>query len=123
MFRSHVAESLSVTDAELCQSLLHAIAGTPTAVPWAAVAIHPAGCLLLWDDREDATSLILEAIASESGDVLATTSIERGPNRRPMIGVLVRPRESGLDAAAAHLRTQYALATTSADDDAASGPF
>lgn len=112
-----------MTDTELCQSLLYAIAGTPTAVPWSAVAIHPAGCLLLWDDREDATSLILEAIASESGDVIATASIERGPNRRPMIGVLIRPHESDLDKAAMDLRTRYVLATTSADDNPTSGAF
>lgn len=104
------------------RSLLHAIAAAPVPVEWAATAIPPVGLLLLWDDRQEAASPILEAVAAGVGEVLTVTSIEQGPRRRPMLGVFVRPpRGDDLDGAAARLRTVYAIATAAADKAIRSG--
>ena len=54
-----------MTDANFCRSLLHAIAAAvPVPVDGAAASTRPAGMLLLWDYRPEASTLILEAVAA-----------------------------------------------------------
>ena len=95
-----------MTDAELCRTLLSVVAAVPSPVKWHVIALPEAELLLLADDRDQATALVLESTASQVGDVLATESLATAASSWPLLGCLVRPAVA-VDEAAEALRTAY----------------
>lgn len=101
--------NIDLSDGQLA-SLLEAIAAVPSPVPWIVAPIRSLRVILLCDDREEATTLLLEAIASEAGIVVASGSTFATASGRELVGCLVRPTSSDLKIAADSLRASYALA-------------
>lgn len=72
--RCHSHKSMnSFTDQQLADALLTIVAAIPTDVPWNVVAVHGLGIVLAWDVREEADSAILDALAGELGEVVASS--------------------------------------------------
>lgn len=98
-----------MTDAELCRTLLEVVATVPSPVKWHVVVLRDAELLLLADERDEATALVIESVANRAGDVLATQSLSTAASSRPLLGCLVRPPVA-LEEAADALRTAYQAA-------------
>ena len=96
------------------------VAQIPSRVEWHVV--QRGDYVVLCDDRDEATTMLLEAVASQHGDVIATGNRVHAINEREIVGVLVRP-DGDVEATAKAMRAGYAIATiesVSEDDD---GPF
>lgn len=93
-------------DAELCRTLLSVVAAIPSPVKWHVAALREADLLFLADDRDEATALVIESVASQAGDVLAVESLNTTPGTRPLLGCLIRPAVAQ-DEAAEALRVAY----------------
>lgn len=91
-------------------SMLEAIAATAAVVPWGIAELDSMGAVFIWDARPDASTAIMEAIATEAGEVIDVHSIVTRHGRE-IIGMIVKPNENApLDESAGLLRTRYAIA-------------
>jgi len=96
--------------------LLEAVAATAGVQPWGVSSIESLGRLFLWETRPDVPSAIMDAIASEEGEVTEYRFIRRG--QRIIAGVLIAVRDESeplsleaLDEVAGRLRARYHIAT------------
>ena len=104
-------------DRTTLDALLQAVAAIPAKVDWHVAPIRAAGLILLADDRDEATLPMLEAIASQHGEVVAVSSVDGTSSGRELAGCLVRPAETDLKKAADSLRLSYALAIDAGSDE------
>lgn len=114
----------TLTDQQLADALLTIVAAIPTDVPVNVVAVHGLGVVLAWDWREDAQAAILEALAREQGDVVASSVDHRSVGGEQIIAAMFRP-SGDLEEAAGTLRATYLIATAPDDPigDDPDGPF
>lgn len=114
----------TLTDQQLADALLTIVAAIPTDVPWNVVAVHGLGVVLAWDNREDADAAILEALASEQGEVVAASMDHRDVGGQQIVAAMFRPL-GDLEEAAGTLRATYLIATAPDDPigDDPDGPF
>lgn len=105
-------------DTELA-GFLDVLASVPEQIGWHVIALESYQLLLLADSRDSMPLPLMEAIAGQAGDVVATGA-KPGTS---WAGCLIRPTEPNLETAAGKLRGTYAIGTTDAADDDESGPF
>lgn len=96
---------------------LQAIAPIPTKVDWHVAPIRTVGLVLVADDGAEDSLPIMEAVASQHGEVIATGSVAETFNGREFAGCLVDPLDQDLGKAAAALRMSYALAINAGTDE------
>lgn len=78
----------STSDAALCRNYLRLIDAVPSEVAWNVVALHRH--VLVADSRDEATTVIMEAIASQFGTIVTTQSLpSRRRNHGPLLGCLL----------------------------------
>ena len=104
-------------------AIMEAVAAIPAKADWHVAPIRSLGCLFLADDRDEATTIILEAIASKHGEVVAVTSIDVTASGRELLGCLIKPTEMDLEKAADILRGSYAMGIGAGLDDDKPQPF
>ncbi|PHQ35182.1 hypothetical protein [Rhodopirellula bahusiensis] len=105
----------------LCRDCLHVVDTVPSDVPWHVIELSD--FILIADARDEASTLILEAVASQFGQVVASESIESNhTDRGTLLGYLVKPSADLADPAGS-IRAAYAIATTEATEDEEAGPF
>jgi hypothetical protein len=83
---------------ETLHCLLRLFARTPTSVPWNVVDLESDGLIFAVDSRETASTLIMSAVASQFGEVVAMDSVAVDGDE--VIGCLVRSVEKSREAAA-----------------------
>jgi hypothetical protein len=106
---------------KLCRSLLALADSIPSTMPWGVTDIRQGGLVFIHDARDESTTMILEAVASGLGSIVAAESAPSVHDERgPILGCLVRVDGDASDVAG-KLRASYALATTTDDDQP--GPF
>ena len=105
-----------MTDAQLLRALLSVVAGTATDVPTNALAVAGTDCVLLTDDRDEATSLLMEGVAGRYGEVVASDCVEHQLKHKPLLGCLVRV-DGDASEIAYKIRAAYVLATSSGGSD------
>lgn len=98
-------------DPDLLLALLSVLAATPSNVDANAIAVAGTDLVLVTDDRREATTLLLEGVAGKYGQVVASACVQHELKRRDILGCLVRVEGDDVRAAAAKIRTAYALAT------------
>ncbi len=111
-----------MTDGDLLRCLLALHASTPTPIAWHVAAIQPARVVIVLDSRDEASAMIIEAVAGQFGTVLATESTSETHDGHSLIGCLIRP-PGDIDDTAGRLRAAYAIATEPDADDEETGPF
>lgn len=111
---------MDATAKTLCRNYLTIIDSVPQPIPWLAIAVDD--CVFIVDARDEATSIIMEAVAGRFGDIVATESI---PSHRadagPLLGCLIHAT-CNADEAAGKVRAAYWLATEP-DQDGDNQPF
>ena len=107
---------------KLAESLAALFAQTTSQPRWIVAAIRPAGAVAIIDHRPDATRLVVDAIADQHGDTLASIASDDTPQGDPIIVTLIRPTDPDIDRAADMIRTAYFLASEPDNDDEG-GPF
>lgn len=115
----------TLTDKQLTDAMLTVAASIITDVPWYVLPVHGLGVVLAWDRRPEADTGILEALARERGEVVATSLDHRDVGGRQFVAVMFRPADD-LNEAAGTLRAAYLIATSPDDpigDDDPDGPF
>lgn len=96
-------------DTIVCRNYLRLIDAIPSEVEWNVVAIHLH--VLVADSREDATSVIMEAVACQFGTVVAVESIpSQRRGRGPLLGCLISVPGKACDVEG-RLRAAYWQAT------------
>ena len=101
----------------LLAALLSVLAATPSDVETNAIALAGTDDLiLLADDREEATSLLMEGVAGRYGEVVASACVEHQHRRRPLLGCLIRTSGSASEIAY-DVRAAYVLATNEPGED------
>tara|TARA_R110002072_G_scaffold302894_1_gene489537 strand:- start:16644 stop:16973 length:330 start_codon:yes stop_codon:yes gene_type:complete len=78
--------------------LLRLFVRTPTPVPWNVVDLETGGLIFVVDARNTASTLIMSAVASQFGEVVAMDSVAVDGDE--VIGCLVRSVEKSREAAA-----------------------
>lgn len=113
-----------LTDQQLADALLTIVAAIPTDVPVNVVAIHGLGVVLAWDWRPDAQAAILEALARDQGEVVASSVEHHAVGEEQIVAAMFRP-PGDLEEAAGTLRATYLIATAPDDPigDDPDGPF
>ncbi|TWT73296.1 hypothetical protein [Allorhodopirellula solitaria] len=95
---------------QLCRNYIQLIDSMPQPVPWIVIAVGTD--ILVVDAREEATTMIMEAVAERFGEILATESI---PSRRrdagSLLGCLIRIDSGDVDDMAGEVRAAFWLAT------------
>ncbi len=107
-----------MTNAETLRSMLEAIAVIPAKVDIHIAPIYTLGVILLADDRDEASLPIMNAIASQYGEVFVMDSVGGTASGRELAGCLVRPHdETNLKGTADALRMSYVLAIQAGADE------
>ncbi|WDQ16384.1 hypothetical protein [Rhodopirellula sp. P2] len=110
-----------MTPQDLCRNYLQILDSIPHDAPW--LVLDVGGQVLIADRRDEASTVITEAIAAKFGEVVAVvshTSHRRGGG--DWLGVLL-DIEGDPENTAARLRGAYAVGTTPDPDPDESGPF
>ena len=92
------------------RSLLELSAAMHWPVPWIVAPIPSLGKVLLCDERNEASTLLLDAIASDFGVVVASDSMQATLKNCEIIGCLIQVDSNDLESLADRLRAAYALA-------------
>ncbi len=110
----------------LCRSMLAVVDAIPSDVPWHVVTTDHQSLIFVADSRDEASTLEMEAIAGQFGDVVASECFHsRRIDPKPIIGCLVSiPAGSDPDETAGRLRGAYAISTNPPNDEPGfTGPF
>jgi hypothetical protein len=104
---------------------LEAVSSASAVMPWGVAALDSCSMLFCWDSRSNASDAILEAIASQVGEVKESMTLNKPP--RAIVGLLVAPggdlvAGQSLDDAAGILRGLIAVGL-SGDPNATENPF
>ncbi|MFG0253657.1 MAG: hypothetical protein ACF787_00945 [Rhodopirellula sp. JB053] len=98
----------------LCRNYLRVFDAIPTEVPWSVVALERQ--VMVVDARDESTSVIMEAVASRFGEILATESVTSARcDGGPLLGCLLNVAGNA-DDAAGRLRAAYWQATEPASN-------
>lgn len=110
-----------LTESQLLDVVLSAVLKVPTSVPFNVVALHGLPLLVLWDCRPEANESIAHTVASQWGEVIATSLKHFDIDGRQAVGLMIRGREGKTPSTlAGNLLLSYTMATT--EDDAGSQP-
>jgi hypothetical protein len=113
----------NMDDKILCRSLLRVADSIPSSSQWGVVELADDRHVFVHDRREESTSMIMEAVVSRFGNIVAVESIPSArKDHGPLLGCLVNVG-SGADDAAGQLRAAYWSATTPTGDENSEGPF
>ncbi|MEM9587717.1 MAG: hypothetical protein AAGA03_10600 [Planctomycetota bacterium] len=110
-----------MNDEALCRSLLRLADAIPSTVTWHVIDLADCRTLLVVDRRDEATTMIMEAIAGRFGSVIAMESIPSSRDAGPLLGCLIRV-PGAADEAAERLRGAYAVGTAEGGKEI-EGPF
>jgi hypothetical protein len=104
---------------------VQAICAAVSVMPWGVAPLDSCSMLFCWDSRPDASDVILEAIASQVGEVKESMTLNKPP--RAIVGLLVAPGGDlvsgrSLEDAAGILRGLIAVGL-SGDPKATENPF
>lgn len=104
---------------------LEAVSATSGVMPWGVASLDSCEMVLCWDSRPDASGAILEAIASQIGEVGESMTLDRSP--QSIVGLLVSPFDPlrdvhSLEDIAGMLRGLIAVGLSS-DPDRTENPF
>jgi hypothetical protein len=100
---------------EAFRDYLRIVDAFPLAVPFHVIELT--SCILIADSRDEATTVIMEAVASQYGEVIVTESIPSAhSDRASILGCLVKP-SGDIEDAVDSLRAAYAIATSEATGD------
>lgn len=97
-------------DSKTLTIILEAIAATTGVIPWAVASIHSAGCIILWDAREDADAAIMAAITHDNGGTIINEASITLPSGESILGLVLKA-DGDLDDFAGVLRMAYVTAT------------
>jgi len=108
------------------ETLLEVAASTASVLPWGVAVLESIERVFLWDTRPDASRAIIEAIASEEGELDESGSVDTATGS--VIGVLITapnnsPSLDELETIAGQLRFRYLMATRPETNDDEGEPF
>ena len=107
----------------LCRSLLNVADSIPSSLPWGVVELADDQHVFLHDGREEASTMIVEGVAGQFGEIMATESIASGlKDKGSLLGCLIRV-DGNADEVAGKLRAAYWMATEPGSDEETTGPF
>ncbi|EMI40683.1 hypothetical protein [Rhodopirellula sp. SWK7] len=99
----------------LCRNYLRIFDAIPSDIPWGVVALERH--VIVADARDESTSMIMEAVASRFGEVIATESLESlRCDGGPLLGCLLTV-SGDADDVAGRLRAAYWQATEPCGND------
>lgn len=95
---------------QLCRNYLTIIDSMPQPVTWTVISVDRH--VLVVDARDEATTMIMEAVAERFGEIIAMESIpSQRRNAGPLLGCLIRIGDGDADEIAGRVRAVYWTAT------------